>query len=55
MVGLFSGSTCNSRETASRSGRGTRGSITSTCSFSCGNGKGNDEQGNKWLNILEKN
>lgn len=36
MVGLFSGSTCNNRETASRSGRGIRCSIISTCSLSCG-------------------
>lgn len=40
MVGLFSGSMCKSRETASRRGRGTKGNITWTCSSSYGNKEG---------------
>lgn len=40
MVGLFSGSMCRSRETASRRGRGTKGNITWTCSSSYGNKEG---------------
>lgn len=48
MVGLFSGSMCKSRETASRRGRGTKGNITWTCSSSCGNKEEEDNQVISW-------